>query len=134
MARILVIDGDEGARAACCEDLRRDGHRVIPVSCASAARDAVQREMPDLVVLDVGPPSGDGLGMVGELLALGRGIRIVLHTAHMLYQDDFRSWLADAYVRKRDDTSELRKAVREVLDRTARDRAVPSERGVTTAA
>lgn len=134
MARILVIDGDDVARTACCEDLTRDGHLAVAVPCASAAREAVQREMPDLVVLDVGPPSSDGIGILGELLSLGREIRIVLHTVHLLYKDDFRSWLADAYVLKSQDTSELREVIRDVLDRAARERAAPREREVTTAA
>ena len=128
MARILVIDGDEAARAACCESLRRDGHLVDPVPLASALSDAVRREMPDLIVLEVGPPSGGGLGVVGEVLSLGRSIRIVLHTKPMLYADDFRSWLADAYVRKSSDLSELRKAVRDVLDRVSSRGAVEGSR------
>jgi hypothetical protein len=88
--------------------------------------------MPELVVLEVGPPSRGGLRALGEVLALGRGIRVVLHTEHMVYQDDFRSWLADAYVRKAGDAIELRKAVREVLARRGRDTTLPP--GVPTAA
>jgi DNA-binding response OmpR family regulator len=119
MARILVIDADERGRVSCCENLEQDGHVVVVVACAAAAREAIRRHRPDVVVLEVGPPSGNGLGIMEELLSLGRGIRIVLRTAHMLYEDDFRTWLADAYVRKSDDTTELRRAVRDVLQKSS---------------
>ena len=133
MARILVVDGEDGARDACCEGLRSDGHVVIAAGKAAEALEAVRQQVPDLVVIDVGPPCKDGLGIVGELFALGREMRIVLHTTHMLYKDDFRSWLADAYVLKSGDTTALRDAVRDVLARSRRGRA-EARHEVTTAA
>lgn len=134
MARILVMDGDERARILYCEDLKQDGHTVIAVADPETAREAIRRQMPDLVVLEVGPPSGGGLGVVGDVLSLGRTIRIVLHTACMLYKDDFRSWLADAYIRKTGDTAELRKAVREVLSKNRPPAANKAVRSLTPTA
>ena len=50
--------------------------------------------------------------LVGASVVTSIGLAVVLSTAYARYQDDFSSWLADAYVVKSSDLGELKAAVR----------------------
>jgi DNA-binding response OmpR family regulator len=45
------------------------------------------------------------------------GLPVILCSAYNCYKDDFSSWLADAYVVKSSDLSELKAEVRRLLKR-----------------
>ena len=67
MAKLLVVEDDPGIAEVTVFALERAGHAVRHVSDGEAALDAASREAPDLVVLDVGLPGLDGLGVCREL-------------------------------------------------------------------
>ena len=67
MAKLLVVEDDPGIAEVTVFALERAGHAVRHVSDGEAALDAAAREAPDLVVLDVGLPGLDGLGVCREL-------------------------------------------------------------------
>src|SRR5262245_16358377 len=59
--RILIVDDNDGSRFARARQLRDVGHTVIEASRLREA-DVLLREMrPELVVLDVNLPDGNGL-------------------------------------------------------------------------
>ncbi|MEO5822822.1 MAG: LytTR family DNA-binding domain-containing protein [Vicinamibacteraceae bacterium] len=69
LLRVLVVDDEEPARQRLVDLLRRDAG-VSAISEASdglAAVDAIERERPDLVFLDVQMPELDGLGVVDAI-------------------------------------------------------------------
>jgi len=55
---------------------------------------------------------------------------VILHTAYARYQNDFMTWLADAFVVKSSDLSVLKKTVEELLKRNSEEkdgRGVPAQ-------
>lgn len=70
---ILVVEDDEAARLTTSVTLERAGYRVVEaVDCASA-RQRFSEERPDIILLDVLLPDGDGFSLCRELSALSGG-------------------------------------------------------------
>ena len=68
MARIMVVDDDEGILMLVKAQLRQKGHQVITAMSAEEALDSVsEKGAPDIVVLDVGLPDMDGLELLEAL-------------------------------------------------------------------
>ena len=65
--RILVVDDDEGLLLLMAETLRGEGHEVVTAESAKAARDALEKQTPDLMVLDLKLKDGSGPALVDAL-------------------------------------------------------------------
>ena len=61
MGRILVVEDDIDLNELIARQLRQDGHAVVQVYDGEAGLTAVDRELPDLVILDWMLPKLDGL-------------------------------------------------------------------------
>ncbi len=66
---VLVIDDDEAARLMMQTTLENAGFRVLTSADCAQARQAFARERPDIVLLDVLLPDGDGVSLCREFLA-----------------------------------------------------------------
>lgn len=60
MATILIADDESDIREYSRSVLERNGHRVIEVSSGTAVLEALTKEKPDLLLLDVMLPGMDG--------------------------------------------------------------------------
>lgn len=65
--RLLVIDDDEGLLILMAETLRGEGYVVDTAGSAKAARAALDRQAPDLMILDLKLPDGGGPALVASL-------------------------------------------------------------------
>jgi two-component system cell cycle response regulator DivK len=65
MARILVVEDDEWSRRIVVDLLQMRGHDVIEAVDADSAR-AGLTQAPELVLLDIQFPGGNGLEILGE--------------------------------------------------------------------
>src|SRR5262249_7818346 len=59
--RILIVDDEPNILATVSPLLRARGYEVLSAMSGRAAIDAVERDKPDLVVLDLGLPDLDGV-------------------------------------------------------------------------
>lgn len=66
-ARILVVDDDTGVRDMLSEYLADHGFVVHAASSAADLRSAIERELPDVVLLDIRLPGEDGLSLARYL-------------------------------------------------------------------
>jgi DNA-binding NarL/FixJ family response regulator len=83
MTRVVVIDPQPAVRAGLAMMLRTEPG-LVPVGSAVGASDGmklVERQRPDVVVLDPHLLDGDGLGTARRLRMLDPGPRVVLYTA-----------------------------------------------------
>ena len=67
----LVIEDDAPTAAAVARVVASLGHEVSTAHSIAEAREAVDRALPSLVLVDLGMPDGDGVAMVAELRERG---------------------------------------------------------------
>jgi two-component system, OmpR family, KDP operon response regulator KdpE len=117
--RILVVDDEPNILATLAPLLRSKGYEVSTVMTGRGAVEAVERENPDLIVLDLGLPDMDGVE-VTRLVRDGRTTPIVVLSARGAEDDKVHALDAgaDDYVTKPFGTEELLARVRVALRRT----------------
>lgn len=116
MSKILLVEDEKNLRTLYQRDLEAEGYSVVTAGNAAEGLEALESEVPDLVVLDIRMPGMDGLEAMGRILDRHPRIPVVLNSAYSSYKDNFLSWAADAYVIKSSETAELRSKIREVLE------------------
>jgi len=112
---ILIVDDDESQRFLCQEALTEEGYGVVVAKDGKEAIEKVEKEKPDLVILDIVMPQMDGIEAMTRIIRKHRKIPIILNTSYSRYRKDFLAWAADAYVVKSPDFAELKEKVRELL-------------------
>ena len=122
--RVLLVDDERAIRTICRVNLEGDGLAVTEANDGSEALEAIKRERPSLVLLDVMMPGIDGWGVAEELAADDdtREIPVVFLSARAAHEDRLRAQELGAvgYVVKPFDPVELAGIVRDVLVRVAR--------------
>ena len=69
-AKILIVDDSRELRNLLIEELGSAGyHHLSSAESVKAARQAMAEEMPDLVILDINLPDGDGFSLFREIRA-----------------------------------------------------------------
>ena len=72
--RVLVVEDDPSMSRVLRDNLRFEGFDVMCAPSASAAVRAASEWHPDLVLLDVALPDGNGFELFARLRQRGRGI------------------------------------------------------------
>jgi len=80
--RILVIDDDAGIRESLRMTLEYDGYDVSGAATGQEGLALVEREAPDLVLLDVKMPGMDGLDVLTRLHSMYDALPVVMISAH----------------------------------------------------
>jgi DNA-binding response OmpR family regulator len=118
--KLLLVDDDAEIRASVRIGFELQWRDVEIVEAASGtdALDAVERERPDLVLLDIGLPDRDGYAVLRDIRAFS-GVPVIMLTARDEPIDKVRGLEAgaDDYVAKPFDHLELMARVRAVLRR-----------------
>jgi two-component system, OmpR family, response regulator MprA len=78
---VLLVDDDASIRRMLERTLAAEGYGVAAVADGGAALAAVERSVPDAIVLDVAMPGLDGLAVTRRLRAKGLALPILLLTA-----------------------------------------------------
>jgi len=120
MATVLVVDDEPIVREVVVRYLAREGHETLEAADGIAARGAIERAEPDLVVLDVMLPGTDGLELCRWIRARSE-LPVIMLTARGEEADRIVGLElgADDYVTKPFSPRELAARVRSVLRRAA---------------
>ncbi|WP_354382150.1 response regulator transcription factor [Streptomyces sp. PvR034] len=131
---VLVVEDDPGVRSTLDQLLRFEGYRVLLASDGLAALAVLERESPDLAVVDVVMPGLDGLALCRMLRRRGDRLPVLVLTARHQIGDRVAGLDAgaDDYLSKPFATEELLARIRALLRRT--DPQVAAESGVLTVA
>ncbi|MEZ5318622.1 MAG: sigma-54 dependent transcriptional regulator [Vicinamibacterales bacterium] len=81
-ARILVVDDEPAIRDTMRMTLEYDGHEVLLASSGQEALAVAERELPDLVFLDIKMPGLDGLEVLSRLRGTNESLPVVMISAH----------------------------------------------------
>lgn len=68
--KILMVDDDKDLLRAMNVSLRTAGYEVVPAHDAISAVSTARKEKPDLIILDLGLPGGDGFLVMQRLRSL----------------------------------------------------------------
>ena len=113
--RLLVVDDEKHICELYKSELEDEGYRVTVANSGSEALSAVERNPPDIIILDIQMPGMDGIETLEKLIGRDKGIPVILNTAYSHYREDFTTWGADAYVVKSSDTSKLKLEIKRLL-------------------
>ncbi len=121
MAKLLVVDDESSIRLLYAQELADEGYQVVTAGTAGEAVDKLQAEEFDLVVLDIKLKNESGLDLLQKIVKERHDMPVILCTAFSCYKDDFSAWLADGYVVKSSDLTELKEEIRKVLAKKGRE-------------
>src|ERR1700730_10404051 len=71
-ATILVVEDHHATRTFLADNLTADGYELVEADCARDALRLTASCLPDLAIVDLGPPDSDGLELVRDIRAADR--------------------------------------------------------------
>jgi two-component system OmpR family response regulator len=123
---IAVVDDESDIRNLLQGYLQSQGLRVSAVPSGTALKALMERDTPDLVLLDLGLPGEDGLAIARELAAQRKcGIVILTGRSHPIDRVLGLEFGADDYITKPFELRELIARIRAVLRRLGQHHPEP---------
>ena len=115
--KILVVEGERKFRELYQTGLKDAGYRVDIAADGQHALKKLKHEPVDLIVTDLVLPDGKGFDLLQKFLKVTNKTKVVINTSYVEYKSDFQSWVADAYLTKSSDISELKNTIDGILYR-----------------
>lgn len=128
-ATILVVEDHPTTRTFLADNLSADGYEVVEAEGVWEARGLLETSFPDLAIIDLGLPDGDGLELLAEVRGADRiagrldpDLPLLVLSGRVAELDLLRGFDrgADDYVMKPFSYHELSARVRALLRRTQR--------------
>jgi two-component system, response regulator, stage 0 sporulation protein F len=116
MAKILIVDDEEHIRYLYSEELSEAGYEVITADSGYKLLEKIEKEQPDLVVLDIKMVDYNGLDLLQDIRNKFYDLPVVLCTAYDTFKEDMKSIAADFYVIKSFDLTELKNKIAMALE------------------
>jgi two-component system phosphate regulon response regulator OmpR len=124
--KVLIVDDDAEIRSVLTEYLGSHDYEAVAVDSGAAMRAALQRSVPDVVLLDLALPGEDGLSLA-RYLRERHSVGIIMITGASDTVDRIIGLEvgADDYIGKPFDPRELRARIRSVMRRLGAGAAPP---------
>lgn len=115
--KVLVVDDEATQRSTLSETLRAWGYRSFEAGTIAETLLIVEREQPDVVLLDVRLPDGSGISVLDELRRRSPQLVVIVVTGYVNPEDAFNAGVKHAYgyVTKPIDQVQLRAMLQEAL-------------------
>ena len=114
--KIMIVDDDEHIRFLYSEEFEDEGYDVVTVSNGFKLLEKIEREKPDLVVLDIRLRGYDGLDLLQSIKNRFYDMPVGLCTAYDTFKEDMKSITPDFYVVRSSDLTELKNNISKTLD------------------
>lgn len=111
---LVLVEDNTDLRTLLCNVLRKDGHRVTPLSCAEDLNDRAGTEHADAFLIDINLPGEDGLSLAQRVRKAHPLVGIIILSARSELDDRLAGYDrgADLYLTKPVVMSELSAALR----------------------
>ena len=120
--KILIVDDDPDLRRAMKIRLRANHYDTVHASDGYSAISMAQKERPDLIILDLGLPAGDGFGVLKRLQDADTlsNIPVIVLTARSPQFNEQKALLAGAaaFFQKPTSNHQFLTAIRQTLGET----------------
>jgi DNA-binding response OmpR family regulator len=123
MRSILIVEDEQHLLDLYTDEFNDAGFQVHSLSTGKEAIELIKKERPSVVVLDIKLSDMEGLRVLEEIKEFDRSIPVILNSAYAVYKSDFSSWMADDYVVKSSDISELVAKVKQYAEPSARNQS-----------
>lgn len=80
--KVLIVDDQNGIRILLMEVFGSEGYETFQAANGKIALEIVEKESPDLVLLDMKIPGMDGLEILKYLKAMNPDIKVIMMTAY----------------------------------------------------
>jgi len=131
--RILIVDDDPGVLKFVRASLQAMDFQTLTAMDGAEALDIIERELPDLIILDILMPKMDGFEVCRQVREWSR-IPIIMLSARGDVEDKVKGLDlgADDYIAKPFGVNELTARVRVILRRTGSVGAIPTQPSFTS--
>ncbi len=118
MAKVLIVDDEEGIRMLYSMELEDEGYDVVTLPDGKDLLKTIKREKPDCIVLDIKMREFNGLDLLQSIRKEFYDLPVILNSAYSSYKVDLKAVAADYYVVKSSDLTELKEKLRIALEAT----------------
>lgn len=116
MAKILIVDDEEGIRMLYSMELQDEGYDVVTLPDGKDLLEVVDTQHPDCIVLDIKMREFNGLDLLQQLRKKYYNLPVILNSAYSSFKVDLKAVAADYYVVKSSDLRELKEKLRVALE------------------
>ncbi len=127
--KILIVDDDPGFREFLSLFLEKEGYQVLLSENGLQALEVLEREMPDLILLDLRMPEMEGLPFLETIRRRGLDIPVIVITAYASLDSAVKAKKEGAfdYIPKPFKLEDLRRKLKEALRETTSFEEPPTE-------
>ena len=115
MHRVMIVEDEKHLLDLYKNELEDEGYEVKSVDNGREVLDSVKSFKPEVVVLDIRLEGVEGLEVLEQIKSYDLNLPVILNSAYSTYKANFSSWIADDYVVKSSDLSELKSAIRKYI-------------------
>ena len=117
MPKVMIVEDEKYLLKLYKDELEDDGYEVISLDDGGRVLASLKEFKPQVVVLDIRLGPHEGLEILEQIKNYDRGLPVIINSAYSSYKANFSSWLADDYVIKSPDLTELKDTIRKHLVR-----------------
>ena len=114
--KIMIVDDEEHIRVFYTEELAEAGYGVLTFNNGYNLIEKIEKEKPDLILLDIKMADYNGLDLLQEIRQIFPSLPVILNTAYDTFKEDKKSVHANDYVVKSFDLTELKNKIAAALD------------------
>ena len=114
--KIMIVDDEDYIRFLYAEELRDEGYEVVTASSGFRIVEKIEKEKPDLVVLDIKIKEHNGLDILQTIKNRFEDLPVGICSAYDTFKDDIKSLAADFYVVRSFDLDQLKNSIAASLE------------------